>query len=607
MPACILVSDQERPLNSSLLTYARKSINKEGHLSLVDTKDTEFYGAVSFVKHCRLGSSRLFDDGRVCALFAGFLLDHHVLPWKDIIRALEINQYSYFKRFKAPFVIITFFRNNGNVFIVSDRCSQYPVYYHSDNNAIWASTSLVTFIDCLERLEFDEKWLTDFFLFNFPIHTTTCIQGVHRMPPASVLCAQTKGSIKISVQNYAPIYRGSIPDCPEKETKELTYQVFKSRIPKYYSCLTQGRYAASVTSGFDSRVSISFKPEDIQLDLYTYGIPGCLDIEEGKRISESLGFRHHYLAVDESKMDGFYQLTEKTIALSGGSLNALRSTLTFVYNYLADHELEAVVTGINADHFFRSSGVTPHTFSVAAIELVKNPKYLPLDNPYFSVFKDKEKSFEYYLKTRETLEKQYNWSLIPLSERQLTFAHYELATKHFGGEHSLADNYVTMVSPFWDTDIRELSYNSNLSTLALTPFIHENFPYWKRHSLFGYILSKHDKFKNLPVHGLKPKYYAYGNKYSLSFAKIYFCGIQKALKTIFPSLDVKIPAERSNEWVFKYLLPNFSSNFESLRLSKYLSSDACHNICRPGTNGLVNFHLAGKIVTAEMLLSLLSK
>jgi hypothetical protein len=131
MPACIFVSDPERSFNDSLFTNARKSINKEGHLSLVDIQDTAFYGAVSFVKHCRLGSSRLFDNGRVCALFAGILLDHRVLPWEDIVQALEKNQYNYFNRFKAPFVIITYFRNNGNVFIVSDRCSQYPVYYHN--------------------------------------------------------------------------------------------------------------------------------------------------------------------------------------------------------------------------------------------------------------------------------------------------------------------------------------------------------------------------------------------------------------------------------------------------------------------------------------------
>ena len=202
------------------------------------------------------------------------------------------------------------------------------------------------------------------------------------------------------------------------------------------------------------------------------------------------------------------------------------------------------------------------------------------------------------------IEKQYDWSSIPLSERQLTYAQYELAPKYFGGEHSLADNFVAMVSPFWDADIRALSYNSNLSTLTLTPFIYQRFPYWKRESLFSYILSKHNKFQNLPVRGLKPKYYAHGNKYAYIGAKLYFRGLQKILKTIFPSLNVNIPPEKNNEWVYKYLLPKLLEN-KSLYLSEYLSADSIHNICKPRPFDKTSFHLAGKIVTAEMLLTLI--
>ncbi len=602
MPACMLIAPRAKPIDATLAAQAEGSINKVGRLRTRKARDTNVFGAVSFTPHCRLGGDRLFDDGGVCAWFVGYLVDHRRIPWAEIVRALESGDYAFFKTFKAPFAVAAHFRQTGDTFLVSDVCSQFPAFYADTTDTLVISTAFSTFFACLEQKKFNEKWLTDFILFNLPVDDTTPIQGVCRMPAASVLRVDRAGG-KSSQTRYAEPYRAMIPNRSEKETKERTYTIFCERIPKYYTLLSAGPYAASATSGFDSRVCISFKPDDVDLQLYTYGLPGCEDMVVGKEIAGALGLRHHALPLDGDRLRALYSLAQKTVERSGGGANALRANLVHVYEQLADLGLEAVITGINGDHYFRSSGVTPHTFSVAAVSLIKDPKYMPLEHPYLSAFKNTEQALEHFRQSVDSLEQRFAWSSIPLSERQLTFAHYELGAKYFGGELSLADNYLAMVSPFWDASIRELSYTSNLSTLTLTPFIYDVFPYWKRHSLFSYILLQHSKLKTLPVHGISPKYYAPGSKAFLLWGKILQKGPRKLLQKFRPPQDT--PQEAWDKWLGEFMLQKLPQTTDSLLTAEFISPDVLHNVVsseiRTDTRG-GSFHLGGKILTAELLL-----
>jgi len=603
MPGCMMYSPVSRIDMAGRLAGARESINQAHRLAVRELGEERLYAAVSFVGNCRIGEGRFFDDGRACGWYCGFLPDHAAVPWQDVVAALDSGKYGFFRAFKAHFALCVHFRDTGETCLVSDRCSQYPLFYHASSDIVICSTSMTTFFRCLDRMGFEEKWLTDFVFFNFPLGDTTPIRGVRRMPAASVLRMDGRGAPP-RVEEYAPVFAADIPSCPEQQTKERTYGLFSERIPKYYTALSGGRYAASVTSGFDSRVAVSFRPRDVDLELYTYGIAGCPDMQEGAEIASALGLVHHALGIDASVLDGLYGLAEKALEYSGGTINALRSTLVFAYERLAGLDLQAVVTGISADHFFRSSGATPHTFSVAAVGMVKDPGYRPLESGYLSLFRDRDAALGHFESSADHLERALSWSSRQLSDRQLSFAQYELATKYFGGELALAGNYVSMASPYWDSDIRELSYHSNLSTLTLTPFIHAKFPYWKRHSLFGHVLNRHDVFSGLPVHGLLPAHYATGRKFPYLLHKILRLGPGKVARMMGATSRPEVPLEDWKSWVRDHLLDDFCRGLETLRIYRYLSADRVREVLQRERLTASDHYLVGKIVTAEMVLSL---
>jgi hypothetical protein len=603
MPGCMLISNGSRVDAPGRLSGARESIDMARRLAVRECSEERLYSAVSFVPNCRLGEDRFFDNGRACGWYCGFLADHAAVPWRDVVAALDSGKYGFFRELKSHFALCVHFRDTGETCMVSDRCSQQPLFYHVGSDQLTCSTTLATFFRCLGRREFEEKWLSDFIFFNFPVGNTTPIRNVLRMPAASVLRMNSGGG-KPVMEGYAPTYAADVPFCPEQEMKERTYEVFAQRISKYYNSLSKGRYAASVTSGFDSRVAISFKPKDVELDLYTYGIAGCPDMHEGAQIAAALGLAHHALEIDTNVLGGLYGLAGKSLQYSGGTINALRSTLAFAYERLAGCDLQSVITGISADHFFRSSGATPHTFSVAAIGMVKDPSYRPLDSEYLDLFRNRDTTLGHFEASAHHLESALSWSSRRLSDRQLTFAHYELATKYFGGELALADNYVAMASPYWDSDIRLLSYHSNLSTLTLTPFIHDEFPYWKRHSLFGHVLDRHDVFRSLPVHGLLPAHYAPGSKIPYLCHKVRRLGTGKIARMLGLPSRPEVPLEDWKYWVRDHLLEDFCRNIETLKIYEYMPADRVKAVLQRERLQASDHYLVGKIVTAEMVLSL---
>lgn len=603
MPGCMLYSPVSRVDAPGRLIGARESIDQAHRLAVRELGEDRLYSAVSYVRSCRLGEGRFFDDGRVCGWYCGFLPDHAAVPWREVVESLDAGKYGFFREFRSHFGLCVHYRDTGETCLVSDRCSQQPLFYHADPDLVICSTSMATFFRCLGRREFDEKWLTDFVFFNFPLGATTPIRGVGRMPAASVLRVDGRGGAPV-IEGYAWAYAADIPPCPEREMKERTYEVFAERIPKYYNALSAGRYAASVTSGFDSRVAISFRPGDVELELYTYGIAGCQDMDEGARIATALGLAHHALDIDDSVLGGLHGLAVKSLHYSGGTINALRSTLAFAYERLAGCGLWSVITGISADHFFRSSGATPHTFSVAAVKTIKDPAYRPLDSGYLAFFRDRDAALGHFESSARHLEEALSWSSRQLSDRQLTFAHYELAAKHFGGELALADNFVSMASPYWDADIRHLSYHSNLSTLTLTPFIHDQFPYWKRHSLFGHVLNRHDVFRRLPVHGLLPAHYAPGSKLPYLFHKVLRHGPGRIARMLGAPSRPEVPLEDWRNWVRDHVLEDFCRDIEALKICTHMSADRVKEVLQRERLQASDHYLVGKIVTAEMVLSL---
>ncbi len=601
MPISLYISSNNF-LEQEKIKKIKKSANGANRLVVQEEISDNIYAVTTHTKHCALGKNRLYVDDKVIAVFGGLFVDEENLPWHKIIEALEHEKHDIFTSFNAQFSVIIYFKKSRKTFWVSDRFSQYPLYYTTKNNELLISSSLSTFFECLESKKFNEKWLYDYIFFNLPLDTTSPIIDVHRMPAASVFCLE-ENNIKITT--YASPFSAEIPHQSDKKSKEEAFELFKERFPKYYTILSGGKYSSAITAGYDARISALFAPKNLDFELYTYGMPSCLDILEGRKMAQSLELKHHELAFTDDVVKDLEYMANQSNTIGGGNLNILRATLQWLYEKLSDIDIEVASGGIVGDHFFRSDGTPGGNLSICATKLFENIDYNIQTNPFFSVFSNKKRAEDYFVESRDSLFLRLDWQNTSLGERHLNYAMYELSPKYYGAEYELAEHYLNLVSPYWDTKVRELAYKTTLSSMTMNAKLHSSkFPYWRANSMFAYILNQDSAFKKLPILGVSPIFLASGNKQVIQFGKVLQKSIPTVMKKVFSKQED--PQENWPLWFNKYLLGATLNHSPKLRISEYINSETLGKILSTETvktTNEENTFIGGKLLTAELMLS----
>lgn len=85
------------------------------------------------------------------------------------------------------FGIVAFQRNKKRLHVISDRISQYPIFYLYKDRSLSVTSLLAAFCRFNDELVFNEEWFWEYLYINFPVGSTTLIKGVKKLPPATVL------------------------------------------------------------------------------------------------------------------------------------------------------------------------------------------------------------------------------------------------------------------------------------------------------------------------------------------------------------------------------------------------------------------------------------
>lgn len=584
---------------------SQQLINPYGRLHMSLHEGEHFYAGISTHKKCMLAEQRVYEDDRFFCMYLGTIIDFKEIPWVEISRRLELQSYSFFHNINSPYAIIGIDKKEKEAFVVSDRFGQYPIYYSHCDKGILFSTNILAFRDMLDLRELDEDWLRDFMCFHFPVADVTPIKNVRRALFGSVVRIEMRTK-SVSLEKYCT------PPTPHMEmsdigsAKKLACQIFQDRFPLYYSNVEQGGFAASITSGFDARLAVSFMPDDLDADLYTYGISGTEDVLRGRETAEALQRKHHAVTFDETSLVRLPELARIAVFLSGGGLNVLRSTLVLAYSKLAELGKSCVVTGVSGDHFFAGHISVPQILSYSVVDLIKNPSAeLSLMGFYESLFRDKEGLQGRIEEVKQYLEESFGWHTATSEERHLQFVHHEIAPKYFGGEAAFVENFMEFRVPYWDAAIRDLSYKNPFSTLGFSEFKKKIPKYRTTRCLFAHMLAQHKTLKNLPVARLKPKYYSTENDIVYYLGQIMTRGYAKLWKKLFPQINKTIPLVNWDLWARKYLVKGIFQDFEDMRLSSHLDMQGVQSILTNTPSAPDNTFWLGRLITLELVLEML--
>lgn len=574
------------------------SINLAENLKTHTETSGNYLTSTSYLNNSPLNGDRHFINNSWIISFSGDLIGIDKVPFELIITALENNNYHNFLELEGIFGIIAYNKHKNQIIAISDSRSQKPLYYHVCNGHYYFSTHMSTLCQIIDSPEFDEAWLYHFLYFNFPINETSFIKNVKRMPPASVLKVDCNSGNHV-IEYYTTLNKPLNPLLSGTDALKHACHIFSERIPKYFN--RSKKIACALTGGWDGRTMLALAPPNCDITAYTYGTPGCDDLTGGEKTAHQLSQKHIKIEFDNNFINDIPLHAFETVFLSCGAQSIARSTLYYMYKSLTRDGtmFPLTISGISLDMQFRGHAQSPNLISSELSKLFSGAPE-QLDNKYWkSVFLKNYNDFEKCInQSLEALKSKYGD--FSSSSHHLSYIIYELSTKYFSGELSVADNFTTVRVPSWDKEIIKLSYSIEQSTLSYSQFLPKN-KRGKRDEMIlqSYIFKKlAPPYFNIPINGKKPSDILSGN-------------MRYQLKRLLLSFKTRIRSNHSHtpplsnwqKWLFEQnhsFILSLINNNDSLIL-KYINKDFIQK-----SIDTKNTHIVGKLLTIEITLRLLN-
>ena len=586
---------KNRVSENSEIELLTNAINLSGNLTINQLETTDGFFAVSSLSVTPLQGNRLFEKDGWVLLFAGDLIDYREIPHDEIMRAIEKKEYRYFDGLEGVFAIAAFNKEDKKVVLVTDRRSQYPLYLYLSRDTVCFSTDLSVFCR-LKRPEFDKSWLWEYLFFNFPVSKVTFVKDVNRIQEGRVVVVDLN-SLRTGEVEYTKPFKTESSLLEGKKALSYALDVFRNRVPAYFTG-SEG-IACALTSGWDGRTVLALAPRRDQVTAYTYGVPGCEDIEKAAKIAYQTGTKHIRIPFGYEVVKELPRYMLETVYVSSGAQGILRGTLLFVYETLTQNAraFPLTLSGISLDGLFRGHFAYPPLISYDMANLfegcsssIKRNTWLTFCDSEYSLFEDHISNQLEGLRTK--------FGELTSTSHHLSYYVYLVAARYFGGEVSIANNFTTIRVPAWDKRIIELAYSIKPGSLSFSQYAGHVRGSHDEMVLQSYILKKiAPDFATIPVGSNRPDFVIRG-EYAHFLYKVYNYINRRLL--IRPKTYA--PLENWDQWVilthkdFIYDLV-FSANSE---IRGYVSDKMVRQFSEKP-----DIHWVGKLATAEVILRLI--
>jgi len=565
----------------------------------------EWGGEAGFVQHARLEFDELkktvHTEAGLRCWFCGDLPAFDRVPWGLFINGVRDGDWHPLTQLHTPFAAVILSEDGSRAWLISDRRSQYPIFYRRRGANLDFSTLVSAFGTSLGGAKFAPEWLYEVLYFNYPVLETTYYQDVLRLPPASVL-SWDAGTGDTSLDTYAPPFARSESFVSGRDGLDLAHTVFSEAAADCYR--TSHPIAIALTAGFDSRSVLAYAPPSDEADLltYTYGQPGCYDLNEAAKVAEGMGLDHMAIPFDNSFLEALPGLVRETVYLSDGQERILRATLPYAFSKLSEAGRRVLVSGVSGDHIFRDHvrgrGNVPALMSEHLMDYIESgnahyddPIYRELLGPDHTAFRDHIRD------TLAALEDRHGSLADP--EGYVRFLVYENAPKYFGGEAAVARQFMIYRTPYWDSRVVELAFRLDRGTVGLSTQLPGKDLYVEA-GLQAHLIRKSPHYGGVPIKGISADAYARGNRLLYKLERVLRLGPKK-LKTLGRPVRGS-SLENWKGWIIGELAPRVDSLLgPESGLGGYLEPESIRKIKASGD--LIRI---GQLMSAELVLRLTS-
>lgn len=570
------------------------------------TTFSEWKSGAGFVQHARLEFEELEEtvhvEGDLRCWFCGDLPAHERVPWDLFINAIRDGDRAPLAGLHTPFAAAVLDERSGNAWLISDRRSQYPIFYRGCDGVLEFSTLAFAFGANLGGARFAPEWLYEILYFNHPVLESTFFQDVRRLPPASVL-SWDAGTGHISLDSYAPPFARSEPFVSGRDGMEVARAVFSEAAADCYR--TRHPIAVALTAGFDSRSVLAYAPSPDEADLlaFTYGQPGCYDLNEAIQVAKDLGLDHEVISFDAAFREELPGLAVETVRLSDGLERVMRASLPHVFSTLSEAGRRVIVTGVSGDHIFRDHvrgrGNVPALMSEHLMQHIETGNDR-LDDPFFrELFGSEYPAFRAHIR-KTLIALEYRHGPLADPEGYVRFLVYENAPKYFGGESAIARQFMVYRTPFWDSRVVELAFQLDRGTVGLSTRLPAKDRYVEA-GLQAHLIRESPHYGSASIKGISAAAYARGNRSLYRLERVLRLGPKK-LKMMGRS--PRVPSlENWKGWFTGEMAQSIDSLLGAdAGLSTYVEAESVRKIRESG-----DVIRIGQLMSTELVLRLVSE
>lgn len=370
-----------------------------------------------------------------------------------------------------------------------------PVYYTERNEKLVIASKVDLLID--KNSVFNERFVLENILFNYPLFNTTYLKEVKLLPTNSGLQIY-KG--KWQIINYLHVESLFI-DNPISTRKSLNaiVETFLESTDKYYP---ESNYYASLTGGFDGRTLVAKGlTKGNNLITYSFGSADSQDVLVAKKLAQASGleFKHFKLDSKYIQHDSLENGLE-FIQNSGGTAGFARAHYQFATKKIAKNS-NILITGNFGSEVFRAAHIAGavistnlyHLFSSSSIDeaFVKIENSNEANWLNKSMYREAKESLFEDLKSFPAFSNDYTG----LTKNQLFYkvVFDEVFRKYFGAEMVNQFQVLKNRTPFLDIDFLKAILQSKVAGVHTDFFTHNPLKRFKGQIVYANVLKRTNK------------------------------------------------------------------------------------------------------------------
>lgn len=242
---------------------------------------------------------------------------------------------SWLSEADGEFIIVTYHKPTGQVFIVTDALGRLPLYYSKDEQSIVVSRHLDLVVALQERKDFNRLAIAHYLMFGYSLGVSTLVRDVYGLEPCSVITIEPRSSL-IDIQPVSTFCFS------EKLHSNKSVEVNAEELARLLSvaCVSRTkssrRNVVSLSGGLDSRtIAACICKAGIPLSTTTMlDTEGSFveDVRIAEKIAQALGVEWKLYKLHITKGENAYRLLHMKVGLNYLAMNYMVQYLDALRN-----------------------------------------------------------------------------------------------------------------------------------------------------------------------------------------------------------------------------------------------------------------------------------